>query len=160
MLVGIISDTHDDMLSIRRAVDILNDRGTAQVIHAGDITSPFTFEIFRDLSCPFSAIFGNNDGDRVLLREKSGGLVHNQPFMATLSGKKTVVVHEPDLIHALAESGHFDVVIYGHTHRPDIRMVRNTLIINPGKTARLHKGESTLAVLDTEKMTAEIVSIT
>jgi putative phosphoesterase len=159
MLLGIVSDTHDDMAAIKAAVAVFNSRGVAQVIHAGDITSPFTFEVLNELRCRFSGVFGNNDGDRLLLTEKSGGNLSPQPLIMTLDRKKVVVVHEPDLVDALADSGHFDLVVYGHTHRPEVRRVKHTLVINPGKAAALHKGESTLAVLDTETMEPEIIRI-
>jgi putative phosphoesterase len=159
MLLGILSDTHDDMSAIREAVDMFNAESASHVIHAGDLISPFIFEVFNELQCRFSGVFGNNDGDRLLLKEKSGGNLSPQPLIITLNGKKIVVVHEPDLVKALADSGHFDLVIYGHTHKSDIRKVNNTLIINPGKAARLHKGDSTLALLDIEKMEVEIRTI-
>jgi putative phosphoesterase len=147
------------MVSMRKTVDILNAKGVSHALHAGDITSPFSFEVFRELHCGISAIFGNNDGDKLLLKEKFKGNVHNQPLITTLLGRKIVVVHEPDLVGALAASGQFDIVIYGHTHRPDVRKVKDALVINPGKVARLNKGESTLALLDVEKMEAEIILI-
>ena len=159
MLIGILSDTHDDMSSIRRAVDTFNARGVSHAIHAGDLVSPFTFELFGTLQCNMTAIFGNNDGDRVLLRQKSKENIHPQPFLMTFNEKRIVVVHEPDLVSALADSGHFDLIIYGHTHTPDIRKVNGTLIVNPGKTALLHKGKSTIALLESETMEAEIISL-
>ncbi len=159
MLIGIISDTHDDMSAIRKAVDYLNSENVSHVIHAGDLVSPFTFEIFSELRCGLTAIFGNNDGDKILLKQKSGGDIHHQPLILTFDGKKVVVVHEPDLADALSDSGHFQIVVHGHTHRPDIRKKGDVLIINPGKVARLHKGDSTLALLDTEAMQARIVQI-
>lgn len=159
MLIGVLSDTHDDMAAIRKAVDLFNERNVSHVIHAGDFTSPFTFEIFRDLRCGMSAIFGNNDGDRLLLKEKSGGCILPQPYIMTLEGRRLVIVHEPDVVNALADSGHFDLVIYGHTHRPDVRKVGDTLIVNAGKAARLHKGESTIAFVSLEGMEAEVLPI-
>jgi putative phosphoesterase len=158
MFVGVISDTHDDMDRLRAAVDFFNAKGMGHVLHAGDLISPFTFEVLCGLKSPLSAVFGNNDGDRLLLREKSGGTVHVQPLMVELGGRRIVVVHEPSSVEALAKSGEFDVVIYGHTHTPEARTVGKTLVINPGKAARLHKGESTLAVLNTEKLEAQIIS--
>ena len=160
MLIGIISDTHDDMFSIRRAVEAFNARKVSHVIHAGDLVSPFTFEIFGELSCGFSAVFGNNDGDKILLRQKSGDRIYRQPLVLTLDEKKIVVVHEPDLVDALSDSGHFHVVVYGHTHAPYIGKKNGALVINPGKAARLHKGDSTFALLNTGTMTAEVVNIT
>jgi putative phosphoesterase len=157
MTLGIISDTHDDMSQIKKAVDLLNDRGVSHVLHAGDLVSPFTFEILGDLKSPFSGIFGNNDGDRILLSNKSRDTLSPQPLISRICGKNIVIVHEPTAVEALAASGSFDVVIYGHTHTTDIRKTDGALIINPGKVARLHKGESTLVILDTQNMEAEIV---
>lgn len=159
MQIGIISDTHDDMASIKKAVEILNKRDVSRVIHAGDIISPFTFEIFRDLKGDFTGIFGNNDGDRLFLKEKSGNNIHNQPLMLNIDRKRIIVVHEPYIVNELAESGHFDIVIYGHTHKPDVRKVKDTLVINPGKVALLHKGRSTLAILDTKLMDVDLVEL-
>jgi len=159
MLIGILSDTHDDMASIRRAVDAFNSRGVSHVIHAGDVVSPFTFELFGALQCNMTGIFGNNDGDRILLTQKSKGNIHSQPFLMTFNEKNIVVVHEPDLVGALADSGHFDLIIYGHTHTPDVREVNGTRIVNPGKTALLHKGKSTIALLESNTMEAEIICL-
>ncbi len=159
MRVGIVSDTHDDMSAIKAAVDIFNAENVSHVIHAGDLTSPFTFEVFGELHCGFTAIFGNNDGDKLLLTEKSGGNIYSQPRIMTLYGKRIIIVHEPDLVDALSDSGHFDLVVYGHTHDLDIRKVKDVLVVNPGKVARLHKGRSTLALLDLDRMEAAIVSL-
>jgi putative phosphoesterase len=74
-------------------------------------------------------------------------------------GKRVVVVHEPGIVEALADSGHFDLVVYGHLHEPEIKRVKDTLVVNPGKAARLHKGSSTLALLDTASMEAEIIEL-
>jgi hypothetical protein len=159
MLIGILSDTHDDMSAISRAVDIFNDENVSHVIHAGDIVSPFTFEAFNNLHCSISAVLGNNDGDKLLLKSRSRGNIQHQPLIMTFNERKIVVVHEPDLVDALSDSGHFQVVIYGHTHVPDIRRRKETLVINPGKAAALHRGESTIALLNLNKMEAKTLKI-
>lgn len=159
MLIGILSDSHDDMQQISRAVDLFNSRAVAHVIHAGDVVSPFTFEVLSSLKAPFQGIFGNNDGDRVLLREKSGHAISIQPLLTSIDNRKFAVIHEPLAMDAHARSGLCDVVIYGHTHIPVIKHEGATLVINPGKTARLHKGKSTVAILDTQTMEAEIIEL-
>jgi hypothetical protein len=159
MPVGVVSDTHDDMEAIARVVELFNARGVSQVVHAGDLVSPFTFELFGELQAEFIGIFGNNDGDRLLLAERSGGRVRPQPRLITLEGKRAVVVHEPHLVETLAGSGDFDIVVYGHTHTADVRRVGRTLIVNPGKAARLHRGRSTAALLDTGPLGVEIVEL-
>ena len=156
MLIGIISDTHDDVVMIKKAVDLFNEKKVGHVLHAGDIISPFNFEIFRELKCDFSAIFGNNDGDKLLLKTKSNGNIHNQPYMTTIHKRKIVILHEPDLVDALSESGLFDLIIYGHTHRPDVRKANKTTIVNPGKASRLIRGKITVAIIDLNTMEVEI----
>ena len=157
MLLGIMSDTHDDMGQIKKAVDFFNAEKAGMVLHAGDLVSPFTFEVLNLLEADFAGIFGNNDGDKLLLNEKSGGRLFNQPHIMELDGKTIVLVHEHRVVEALAASGKFDAVIYGHLHRKEISKSGNgALILSPGKVARLHKGESTVALLDTKTMEAEI----
>ena len=61
MIIGIISDTHNDMEMTRRAVDIFRERGVDMVIHAGDITSPKMLQLFSGLDARF--VLGNEDLD-------------------------------------------------------------------------------------------------
>jgi len=159
MLIGIIADTHDNMITLKRAVDYFNARGLQHVIHAGDFTSPFTFRVLKDLRSGFTGIFGNNDGDRLLLQKRSDGKIYNQPHLLELDNRKIIVMHEHQIVDALAESGRYDLVIYGHTHVPEIRKIKNTLIINPGEASGWLYGNTTVAVADLSAMTAEIITV-
>jgi putative phosphoesterase len=159
MLIGIMSDTHDNLISTKKAIELFNDRKVEFVIHAGDYTSPFTLKLFKELKCKYAGIFGNNDGDKLLLQERAEGNLHNQPYIFTLGGKKIVVMHEHHVADALADSGHFDLVIYGHTHKADVRKVKKTLVVNPGEVGIWLYGKSTVALVDLDEMRAEIVEI-
>ncbi len=151
-----MSDTHDDMESINKAVLFFNSKKVDVVLHAGDLVSPFTFEALGKLEAEFTGVFGNNDGDRLMLAKKSAGRLFDPPYVMEIDGKRFVLMHEPRVVDELAESGKFDAVIYGHLHRHEIRKKDGALIITPGKVARLHKGESTVALLDTGEMGASI----
>ena len=159
MLIGIIADTHDNLMYTKKAIELFNNRKVEHVIHAGDYTSPFTLKVFKELSCKYVGVFGNNDGDKLLLLQRSEGNIHNQPYICTFNGKKIIVMHEHHIVDALADSGHFDLVIYGHTHKPDIRKVNNTLIVNPGEAGTWLYGTSTVALTDLNKMEAEIIEL-
>ena len=159
MLIGIISDTHDNMDQIRKAVDLFNSRGVGHVIHAGDFGAPFTFRIFKELACPFTGIFGNNDGEKLLLKKLSQDRVFNQPHIFEIEGTKIVVIHEHHIVDSLAASGHYDIVVYGHTHEPDIRQVGKTLVVNPGEAGGWLYGKSTVAVIDLGERRAEIIDL-
>ncbi|MCX8030203.1 MAG: metallophosphoesterase [Thermodesulfovibrionales bacterium] len=159
MKIGIISDTHDNLVNLKKALDIFNQQNVNHIIHAGDFTSPFTAKILMEFKGGFSGIFGNNDGDKLLLSKAFNGNIFSQPYVFNLSQKKIVVLHEPTVVDALAESGHYDLVIYGHTHKALIKQVKNTLVINPGEAGSWLYGKATVAIANIEKMTAEIVNI-
>lgn len=159
MLIGIMSDTHDNLPYLKKAIELFNTRAVGFVIHAGDYTSPFTLKLFRDLGCEYIGIFGNNDGDKLLIQERAGGRIRNQPYVFSLEGKKIVVMHEHHVVEALADSGHFDLVVYGHTHVADVRKVRNSLVVNPGEVGTYLYGRSTVALVDLETLDAEIVEL-
>jgi len=44
--LGVISDTHDNLDAIGKAVDEFNKRRVSLVLHAGDYVFPFTAKIF------------------------------------------------------------------------------------------------------------------
>ncbi|MHB8836407.1 MAG: metallophosphoesterase [Candidatus Methylomirabilia bacterium] len=159
MKIGILADSHDDMAAIAKAVALFNAEGVVQVLHAGDIVSPFTFELFRDLQAPLGGVFGNNDGDRLLLRERSAGALHPPPHFVTLDTMRGVIVHEPPLVKSLARSGDFDLVVYGHTHVPDVHREGTSLVVNPGKAALLNKGRASVVILETKTRAARIIEL-
>jgi len=159
MLIGVMSDSHDNMPQIQKAVDLFTARHVEHVIHAGDFGAPFTFRILKHLPCGFTGIYGNNDGEKLLLQKLSQGRVFKQPHVFELEGKKIVVVHEHHIVDALADSGHYDLVVYGHTHESDIRRAGKTLVVNPGETGGWLYGKSTVALVDLQEMSAEIVDL-
>ncbi len=160
MLIGVISDTHDNIDRIHQAIEIFNSRGVELVVHAGDITSPFALIPFNEkLKADYTGIFGNNDGDRVLLHKRSEGRIHPQPHIFEAGGKRIVLLHEHFLVDALASSKHYDIVIYGHTHRARVEKKEGVLILNPGEAGHWLYGKATIAILDTEKMHAEIIPL-
>jgi uncharacterized protein len=159
MLLGIMSDTHDNVPLVKKAIALFNERQTGHIIHAGDFTSPFILKYFKDLQHPFTGVFGNNDGDKLLLQDRSGGRLQNQPYIFTLEDRRIVVLHEHLIVDALADSGHFDLVIYGHTHEAEVRKAGKTLVINPGEVSGWLYGKSTVAIADLKTMEAAIIDL-
>ncbi|MGB5089822.1 MAG: metallophosphoesterase family protein [Nitrososphaeraceae archaeon] len=61
MKIGIISDTHDNIENIQKAVKEFNNRQVEIVLHAGDFVSPIAVESFAGIK--LVGILGNNDTD-------------------------------------------------------------------------------------------------
>jgi len=161
MKIGIISDTHDNLPRIKKAVEIFNREKVELVLHAGDFVSPFTFLEFKNINCPLKGVFGNNDGDKLYLQEKFKviGELYPAPYIVKINNKNVIMLHKEKLIDALAESQKYDVIIYGHTHRTDLRKIGKTLIINPGECGGWLTGKSTIALLDLETLEAKIIDL-
>jgi len=147
MRIGILTDTHDNMPAIAKAVGIFNDAEVSHVLHAGDLVSPFVSIPLKTLNMEFTAVFGNNDGERIGLSNVFKGRIHRAPHAIEIGGKKILLMHEPDNLDALVASGRFDAIIYGHTHEADIREGK-TLVINPGEACGWLKGNRTIAIWD------------
>jgi len=68
MKIGIISDTHDRLPFIDKAIDEMNEAGVDLVLHAGDYCAPFAAFRFKPLKAKMIGVLGNNDAERELLR--------------------------------------------------------------------------------------------
>lgn len=163
MKIGIISDTHDAHQGVLKAIEILKQHKVEYVLHAGDIVSPFTAKAFSDLGgAKFIAVFGNNEGEKLFLAstiEEFGGEIYEYAYKGTLGGKKIFMTHVPTTIEEIARSGEYDLVIYGHTHKQDIRKVGDTLVVNPGEATDWLTGKSTMVILELDDMSYESIAI-
>lgn len=158
MLVGIMSDSHDNLSAIEKAVRFFNDSHVASVLHAGDLVAPFTYRELKKLRMPLQITFGNNDGERLGLKKLFGEKIHVPPYRLKIAGKTILLLHEPDNLAALAASGHFDLIVYGHTHEVDVRSEQG-LIVNPGECGGWVTGRCTIAVWNTETNQVKIEEI-
>jgi len=159
-LVGIIADTHDNRTAIQKAVALFNRRATGLVIHAGDMVSPFCILDFAALACPMQVVFGNNDGERIGLQNafQSKGTIQPGPRVFEYENRRFLLMHEDACVDCLIGLSDIDVVVYGHTHVPEIRP-GPPLIINPGEAGGWLKQRSTAALLDLTSMQAELLDL-
>ena len=165
MLVGLISDTHDNLPQVDKAVKRLNEANVDLVLHAGDYVASFTIVRFKGLRSKLIGVFGNNDGDHELLktrfRENKRLEIRGNFADVKAEGLSVALLHGTDreLLEALIGQESFDVVVHGHTHIAEIHRKGKTLIVNPGEVCGYVTGKSTLALLDTVKREARIVEL-
>lgn len=162
--IGILSDTHDRIQLIDEAVEKLNGIGVDLVLHAGDYIAPFTIPHFKSLRARLIGVFGNNDGDRNLLRKRFsevGGEVYGCFVELDVEGLKIGLIHGDDenLLKALINSNYFDVIVHGHTHKSEVYRVGKTLVINPGEVCGYLTGKSTMAILNVKTMDVEVINL-
>jgi putative phosphoesterase len=165
MLIGAISDTHDNLPRLEKAIEALNREKVGLVLHAGDYVAGFVIPKFKTLNCNLIGVFGNNDGDHELLKkrfsETTNCTLHDRFAQVMADGYRVGLLHgdETELLEALADSGYFNAIIHGHSHQRGIQTRGRTMLINPGEVCGYLTGKSTLAILDTAKNEAKLIEL-
>ncbi len=159
-----MSDSHDNLKAIQKAVEYFNKKQVKAVLHAGDIVSPFTLRAFKELEPKLYFVFGNNDGDRVTLTKwfEEIGVVSCGDFGdLTIEGLHIALLHGTNetLVKAIAECEDFDVVVRGHTHEPGVKMIGGTPVINPGECCGVLSGKATVAIVEVANLNVEITEL-
>ena len=160
MKIGIIADSHDNVPMIERACELFNAQGVGMVFHAGDFIAPFALNPLNDiLQCDYCGVFGNNDGEQLGLQRTAGNRLSPSPAEFDAGEWKILLAHEMPNLEALAASGHYRLVAYGHTHLPEITVKGDTLLVNPGECGGWLHGRCTVALASLDTLTAEIIEL-
>lgn len=127
MRILIVSDTHRQDGNYHRVVEQVGK--IDMVIHCGDAEGS-EYALQRAVDCPLHIVMGNNDFFSNLPKE----------LELEIEGKRILVTHGHYYrvsmgIEALAEEGrarNADVVMFGHIHKPMVKMQYGVTVINPG----------------------------
>ena len=157
MLVGVLSDTHDRLPTIRAALELFAARGVEAVVHPGDFVAPFAVRALLEFDAPLHVTFGNNDGERKGLTALMPQ-VQDGPLLIELGGRTVLVHHFIDWCEP-ADIDRADIIVTGHTHEVDRRVEGGKLFLNPGECCGWVTGKCTAAILDTATLSVEICEI-
>lgn len=131
-VLTIVSDTHgtsDHRLEGRTLTAV---READLVIHAGDFTTAAVYDAFERETASLVAVAGNNDD--ATLQERLPAVT-----TADWEGLRFLVVHghgrSETNLSMLARHEAADVVIVGHSHRPELSEWSGRLLVNPGSHA-------------------------
>ena len=131
----------------------------------GGTFSPFTARSFDQLrTAKFIAVFGNNEGEKIMVQstiEGFGGEIYDDCFKGVIEDKdkRIFMTHTQAYLDEIVNSRIYDLVIYGHTHKPDIRRVDKTLVINPGETTDWITGAPQIVILELDSMDYQIIPL-
>lgn len=160
-MIGILSDTHDNMDAVRSAVRLFQDAGCVLIIHAGDFVAPFAARELGRAGIPLQAVYGNCDGEKLGLADVISpfGAIQEPPLFFDNAGRSFIVVHKDSDARKHIRAGGKDVIVYGHTHRTEVRREGRTLIVNPGEVGGWVTGVRSVALLDPATLDAEIITL-
>ena len=162
MKLGVISDTHGNVLRTRRALEIFKERQVTEILHCGDVGSKQIVEILSEI--PTFYVYGNTDA-RSFLR---AGILHlgerqqvccETVGMLAREGRQIVFLHGTDwqLFDDLLTSQRYDLICSGHTHEAHWEIQGKTYLLNPGALERTPS--PSVAVLTLPEMRVEHIRV-
>ncbi|MCD6094739.1 YfcE family phosphodiesterase [bacterium] len=157
MRITIISDTHDNIVNFKKAIGWIKRENIKTIIHCGDISLPGTLkEALQDFKGKIHLVFGNMDDKRLFEKEEiKNAIFYGQVGEIEEDNKKIAFCHFPDKAKELALTGKYDLVFYGHTHKPWEQRINHCRLVNPGNLAGiLYK--ATFAVYETQNDILEL----
>jgi putative phosphoesterase len=159
MQIGVIGDTHNNMRSVEKIIEIFERRGVDRIVHTGDVTQPKVLDALSSLSMPLCGVYGNNDqGERPGLDESAtrhGMEWVDGPLEVNWGGRAILIAHDPlDLEAHLGP--HHDLALHGHTHLYRREAVGGALVFNPGECAGMLVGQNRVGLVDLVSLQCEI----
>lgn len=159
MILGLVSDTHDNVRALKWALDAFRERHVDFVLHGGDLVSPSTLAALGGWRAAIA--LGNNDTDRPALLATAAGLGIQiaDAWAGHLGGIRVAVAHghhRPTLARAV-RSGRYDLIVTGHSHCLRDETIGTTRVVNPGALYRAAR--YTCTVLDTVSQSLEVVGV-
>ena len=134
--VGVLSDIHDQLANLERALEAFADAGVGTVLFCGDFCSPIPARTLSGWNGPVHCVFGNGDGDRFRILQgtrETSMTCHGEHAEIEVGGRSVALTHFPLYGSALARTGDYDAVFSGHTHERSETRVGSALWVNPGE---------------------------
>lgn len=138
MIIAVISDSHDNIWNLRKALSIIKENNAGIIIHCGDFVAPFMLKELNEADIPVHGVFGNNDGDQYLLTKFSLTSYTNIKFYGLIgdihiNGFNVGFTHQDIVGQGLALTNKYRLVCYGHSHKHHIKKIGQTILLNPGE---------------------------
>lgn len=120
MKIAVLSDTH----GLLRPEVLPALEGVDAILHLGDVGDPAILKTLRSIA-PLTAIRGNIDREGPCSRLPETEVV-------LFEGASIYMLHNIDSLHLDPAAARFAAVLFGHSHKAEIRRHKGVLYFNPG----------------------------
>jgi len=160
--IAVISDTHDNLANFKKAISEIKKEKIKFLIHCGDIFEPETIkETLKDFSGKAHFVLSNVDEDyfrnlsEAYFKDFSNLKIWRKFGEIKIENRKIAFCHSPKTAFKLAFSRKYDIIFYGHLHKPWETKVKGIKLVNPGNIAGLFF-RPTFAIYDTKTRKLEL----
>jgi uncharacterized protein len=179
----VCSDIHDHVENLVKALELSGAAACGSILCLGDLCAPFIIDVFHEnTELPVHIIFGNNDGDRFNMLRKSEAYNKTRNARIVLHGEHLIkkenddlegfpvsasfsANHYPDLSRIAADTGLFQFVFFGHTHKTLIEQHATSLLVNPGSlmgytpSAKARYTKPTCIIIDWHTLQTDLIEL-
>lgn len=151
MRIGVISDTHDNLRTLERALDILEAEEISTLLHCGDLCAPAIVKALAGFDTWIAR--GNMDRHpelKPVVEEVIGVGRLADRHRLTLGGQSVVMIHghRESELRRMINAGEYAYVFHGHTHRQRDHRIGPTRVINPGALGGMRWQRRSFCILD------------
>ena len=155
MKIAILSDSHDNLPNLKKALGFCQKNKINIIIHCGDLCQLTSLiESWPNkLEAKVHFTYGNADYvDDINQQAKAfrNLKIYGQIGTITLENKKIAFTHHTEKARKLGKTQEYDYIFYGHDHKPWEQTKGKTKLVNPGTLAGMFY-KATFAILDLEK---------
>ena len=120
MKIGVVSDTH----GLLRPEVLPRLEGCEHILHLGDVGDAKILKRLKEIA-PVTAVRGNVD--------TSGACAHlPETEVLLFDGAYIYLLHDIGALHLDPAAAKFVAVLFGHSHKAEIRRHKGVLYFNPG----------------------------
>ena len=164
MNLGVLSDTHNNIPNLLKALKLFREEGIVQLMHCGDMADMLTA---RQLT-GFDVIYINGNMDssaeavnHVVWTLNPQNEIPGDVYEGTLDGVKIGATHGhlSGKLDKLIRSRRYKYVFHGHTHRQRDEMIGKTRVINPGALGGARYEPRTVCIVDLDKDSVRFIPV-
>jgi uncharacterized protein len=158
MRFTILADVHDNLINLKKCLDWSRENDIEALICCGDLANSDTLDcLAKNFKGRIHLIMGNCDNyDELLVLGYPNITYHDRKGgKLDIDGKLVGFCHEPYHIKHLFHQAKFDLIFYGHTHKPWESRENGVRLVNPGTLGGVFQ-KSTFAVWDSNDSHLEL----
>lgn len=164
MRIGVLSDTHNNIGNLLKALRFFEEEGIKNLIHCGDMVNVFTAKQMTGFDVIY--VNGNMDDSAAAVNDTLWLLNPNNEtpgdfYTGKIGGVNIAVTHGhiSGKLDQLIRARRYHYVFHGHTHRRKDEMNGKTRVINPGALGGAHYEPRTVCIVDLEDQEVQPVTI-
>ncbi len=146
----VISDIHGGITELNKVLDIYAKERCSKLLILGDLFN-YVFDLNRDdiinrlnlMKENIVAVCGNCDNN---IRD----IIFDMPYINTinLNNKSVTLTHGHLFDRKYLSELNTDIILFGHSHIPEIEFLNDKIFINPGSITKSRKGENSFVIID------------